>query len=231
MSADPEPDLSQFGGAARLFPLPNLVLFPHAVQPLHIFEPRYRQLMADCLADDRLMALALLRPGWEEDYEQRPPIYPVVCLGHVTAEQRLPDGRYNLLLQGLRRARVLEEVPTDRMYRTARVRLLEDVAVASEAQERTLRREVGEQVAAWYAGKAEALQQLQHLLSGGLDLGVLCDIFAFALPLDLAVKQRLLEEAEVARRAGLLVEQLQAQRPAATAGRPERRFPPDFSAN
>ena len=62
----------EFAGTARLFPLPNLVLFPHVVQPLHIFEPRYRQLMADALADDRLIAMALLRPGWEEDYHRKP---------------------------------------------------------------------------------------------------------------------------------------------------------------
>ena len=111
MSDDLTP-LSGFGGTARLFPLPNLVLFPHVVQPLHIFEPRYRELMADALAGDRLIALALLRPGWEEDYDQQPPIHPVICLGSIHKEERLPDGRYNLLLQGVSRARVLEEVPS-----------------------------------------------------------------------------------------------------------------------
>src|SRR4051794_9383388 len=103
--------LGAFGGTAPLFPLPDLVLFPAVVQPLHIFEPRYRQLMADALAGDRLMALALLKPGWEEDYQKRPPIHPVVCLGRIFKEERLPDGRYNLLLHGLSRARVREEIP------------------------------------------------------------------------------------------------------------------------
>src|ERR1700722_13009146 len=108
--------LSSFGGTARLFPLPNLVLFPHVVQPLHIFEPRYRQLMADALADDRLITMALLRPGWEEDYHQKPPIHSVVCLGRIHQEDRLADGRYNLLLEGLWRARIREEVSGDRLY-------------------------------------------------------------------------------------------------------------------
>src|SRR3954470_6986505 len=90
--------LSGFGGTVRLFPLPNLVLFPHVIQPLHVFEPRYRQLMADALADDRLMALALPRPGEEEDYHKRPPIHRVVCVGQIDQEDKLPDGRYNLLL-------------------------------------------------------------------------------------------------------------------------------------
>src|SRR5262249_30206454 len=106
--------LEGFGGEARLFPLPNLVLFPAVVQPLHIFEPRYRTLMADALAGDRLMALALLRPGWEEDYHQSPPVHSVVCLGKIFKEQLLPDGRYNLLLYGLARARILDELQTDK---------------------------------------------------------------------------------------------------------------------
>src|SRR5262245_52740264 len=95
----------RFAGTARLFPLPNLVLFPNVAQPLHIFEPRYRQLMADALADDRLITMALLRPGWEQDYHKSPPLYPVACVGRIAQEQRLPDGRFNLLLQGLCRAR------------------------------------------------------------------------------------------------------------------------------
>ncbi len=228
MSADEEVILSQFGGTARLFPLPNLVLFPHAVQPLHIFEPRYRQLMEDTLADDRLMAMALLQPGWEKHYHERPPIHPVICLGHVGNEQRLPDGRFNLLLRGLIRARVREEVSTDRLYRTARVELLPDVAVDSKDAERTLRRELGEQVAACYAGRAEALEQVQRLLAGGLPLGVLCDVFAFALPLEVDVKRRLLEQPDVALRGRLLVESLKELRRSAGSG---RAFPPGFSAN
>src|SRR5437762_11320055 len=118
--------LKNFRGTARLFPLPNLVLFPSVIQPLHIFEPRYRQMMADALDDDRLMALVLLRPGWEEDYHKRPPVHAVACLGRIFQEQRLADGRYNLLLQGLARARVVAEVPSPRLYRVARLELLAD---------------------------------------------------------------------------------------------------------
>ena len=90
MSQEPHP-LEDFGGTARLFPLPNLVLFPHVAQPLHIFEARYRQMMADALEDDRRLAMALLRPGWEEDYHLRPPIHPVVCLGRVHDDRRLVE--------------------------------------------------------------------------------------------------------------------------------------------
>src|SRR5256885_4062278 len=89
-------DPETFSGKVRLFPLPNLVLFPHVLQPLHVFEPRYRQLLTDALDDDRMIALALLRPGWEDDYDKRPPIHPVVCIGKVHNEERFADGRYNL---------------------------------------------------------------------------------------------------------------------------------------
>src|SRR5438105_1414231 len=150
MSQDPF-SLEDFQGTARLFPLPNLVLFPHVAQPLHIFEPRYRQLMADALADDRLIALALLRPGWEEAYNQRPPICPVVCLGRIHHEQHLPDGRYNLLLHGLARAHVREELKTDRPYRVARVDLLPDVPILVPATEQTLRQSLGQAVTPFFS--------------------------------------------------------------------------------
>src|SRR6478736_5807860 len=110
--------LANFPGTARLFPLPNLVLFPHVVQPLHVFEPRYRQMTADALAGDRLIAPVLLKPGWEEEYDARPEVHPVACLGRVVADQLLPDGRYNLLLRGLSRAHLLGEVTDAKPYRT-----------------------------------------------------------------------------------------------------------------
>ena len=92
-----------------LFPLPNVVLFPNVFLPLHIFELRYREMMADALASDRMIGMVLLRPGGERNYEGRPPIYPVGCSGVLTHHERLPDGRYNLVLRGIERFRVLEE--------------------------------------------------------------------------------------------------------------------------
>src|SRR6266496_3253962 len=117
--SEPFADLSDFGGIARLFPLPNLVLFPHVMQPLHIFEPRYRQMTADALDSDRLIALALLQPGWEANYDGKPAIQGIACLGRIAAEQCLDDGRYNILLRGLSRVRIVEESPTGKLYRCA----------------------------------------------------------------------------------------------------------------
>jgi len=92
-----------------LFPLPNVVLFPNVFLPLHIFEPRYRDMVADALAGDRMIGMVLLRPGWDHDYEGRPAIYPVGCSGVLTHNERLPDGRYNLVLRGIERFRIVEE--------------------------------------------------------------------------------------------------------------------------
>jgi uncharacterized protein len=227
--------LGNFGGTARLFPLPNLVLFPHVVQPLHVFEPRYRQMTADALDDDRLIALVLLRPGWEEDYHKRPPVHAVACLGRVFQEQRLADGRYNLLLQGLARARVVEEVSSPKLYRVARVELLADAEPPDGGVRRDLRGRLGEGMAGWFTADPKARGQLQRLLESELTLGALADILAFALPLESEVKQHLLEEADVTRRVQRLLGLLETCAPPAAAAeeeaRPPRKFPPDFSAN
>ena len=92
-----------------LFPLPSVVLFPNVFLPLHIFEPRYREMVADALESDRMIGMVLLRPGWERDYEGRPPVYPVGCSGVISHVERLPDGRYNMVLRGLERFRIIEE--------------------------------------------------------------------------------------------------------------------------
>jgi Lon protease-like protein len=223
--------LDDFSGQARLFPLPNLVLFPHVAQPLHIFEPRYREMMADALADDRLLAMALLRPGWEEDYHKQPPIHPVVCLGRVMQEERLSDGRYHLLLHGLCRARILEELSTDHLYRTARVDLLRDADVECATADERLRAELSAAVTPFFSTHPPAMEQLGRLLKSGMPLGALCDIFGFALPLDLEVKQQLLEETDVEKRARRLVGGLAGKAPSGPPSEGGRSFPPKFSSN
>ena len=92
-----------------LFPLPNVVLFPNVFLPLHIFEPRYRDMVADAIASDRLIGMALLRQGWEEDYAGQPPVYPIGTSGLITHVEQLADGRYNIVLRGLERFRILQE--------------------------------------------------------------------------------------------------------------------------
>ncbi|HEX6162987.1 MAG TPA: LON peptidase substrate-binding domain-containing protein [Vicinamibacterales bacterium] len=114
--------------ALPIFPLPTVVLFPNVFLPLHIFEPRYRQMVADALAGDRIIGMVLLRPGYEDDYEGAPPIYTTGCSGLITHVETLPDGKYNLVLRGLEKFTIQnEEVPAvGRLYRSAVITPLDD---------------------------------------------------------------------------------------------------------
>src|SRR6476661_1841575 len=114
-----------------IFPLPNVVLFPNVFLPLHIFEARYRQMVEDALKGDRIIGMVLLRPGWEGDYDGRPPVYPIGCAGLVTNAERMSDGRYNIVLQGLEKFRILDEDAV-RPYRVARVDGITDASAADD---------------------------------------------------------------------------------------------------
>jgi Lon protease-like protein len=92
-----------------IFPLPNVVLFPSTLLPLHIFEPRYRAMVTDALEGERLIGMVMLRPGWEADYEHAPAVYPIGCAGFITHAERLGDGRYNIMLRGLEKFRITGE--------------------------------------------------------------------------------------------------------------------------
>lgn len=117
-----------------IFPLPNVVLFPNVFLPLHIFEPRYREMVAEALDGDRLIGMVLLRPGWESDYEGHPPVYPVGCGGVITHHERLPDGRYNIVLRGLEKIRITGEQP-GRSYRVATIEPLHEPLTEAERSE------------------------------------------------------------------------------------------------
>jgi Lon protease-like protein len=108
-----------------IFPLPNVVLFPQVFLPLHIFEPRYRDMVGDALDGDRIIGMVLLRPGWEGDYEGRPPAYPIGCAGLITHAERLGDGRFNIVLRGLEKFRIVAEEES-RSYRLATVETIEE---------------------------------------------------------------------------------------------------------
>lgn len=103
-----------------VFPLPNVVLFPNVFLPLHIFEPRYRQMVEEALKGDRIVGMVLLRPGWERDYDGRPAVYSVGCAGVITHAERLPDGRFNIVLRGMEKFRITGE-DTGKPYRIAHV--------------------------------------------------------------------------------------------------------------
>ena len=108
-----------------IFPLQEIMLFPHVGRPLHIFEPRYREMLADALEGDRIIGMVMLRPGHEADYFGHPPIYPVGCAGVIANVETLPDGRYNVVLQGISKFRVKSE-DQSRSYRLAEVETISE---------------------------------------------------------------------------------------------------------
>jgi len=121
-----------------IFPLPNVVLFPNVFLPLHIFEPRYRAMVADSLAGDRIIGMTLLQPGFEGDYHGNPAVYAVGCAGVITHAERLPDGRSNVVLRGLEKFRIVEE-DHSRAYRVATIDPLPETT--SEADRPLLRQQ------------------------------------------------------------------------------------------
>jgi uncharacterized protein len=225
-------DADKFSGVARLFPLPNLVMYPHVMQPLHIFEERYREMLEDALAGDRLIAMALLKPGWETDYESRPPIARYACLGKVVTHHRLPDGRYNLLLMGVGRIRILNEIEPPRSFRQAKVELLrETFEEESSLRIEELQRDLLVAFQRFLPCGCQAPEQLREMLADHLPLGMLTDLAAYALPLSVSMKQRLLAESRVDLRAQILLEQLEAQAGQEPAVVTAEIFPPPFSVN
>jgi Lon protease-like protein len=116
-----------------IFPLPNAVLFPNVFLPLHIFEPRYRAMVADALRGDRIIGMVLLRPGFEGNYEGRPAVYPIGCAGVITHADPLADGRYNIVLRGMEKFRITGE-DDSRVYRLAHVQPLPEAMAEAERQ-------------------------------------------------------------------------------------------------
>jgi hypothetical protein len=108
-----------------LFPLPNVVLFPNVFLPLHIFEHRYRRMVDDAVQGDRIIGMVLLRPGWEADYDGRPAVYAIGCAGVITHSERLSDGRFNIVLRGIEKFRIVGE-DDSRPYRLAEVESLRE---------------------------------------------------------------------------------------------------------
>ncbi len=224
---------TDFSGRVRLFPLPNLVLFPHVMQPLHVFEPRYQSLLLDALRKDRLITMATLAPGWETDYEGQPPLYPIACLGHVTTYHRLDDGTFNVLLSGLCRVRLVRELSTQRKFREAEGVLLEDVYPSSPVDDGQLKARLRDGFLRIIPLVREAQEQLDQLLAGDIALGVLVDIISYMLNISLAKKEALLAELDVVRRAEMVLAHLEAaaQSSAGPLELDVGTFPPQFSLN
>ncbi|MBZ0254399.1 MAG: LON peptidase substrate-binding domain-containing protein, partial [Candidatus Methylomirabilis sp.] len=177
-----------------IFPLPGTVFFPNTLLPLHIFEPRYREMTRAVLASSRELSVVLLKPGYEANYEGRPAFFGVAGAGVIVWDQKLPDGRYNFVLQGVDRVEVLEEVDVEKPYRTALVRRIADLypsggpaALGAEAE--TLRRMFVELLTKRPDAPPELVAMAEHAPSPG----ALADGVASVVVADASGKQALLE--------------------------------------
>ena len=232
---------SDFDGVVRLFPLPNLVLFPHVIQALHIFEPRYCDMLTEALESDHLITMALLVPGWESQFQGKPNLGNTVCIGRIISHTPTDDGRHNILMAGLQRARIIEELDVDTSFRQAKVELIADIVpeefkAASDEHRKTLLKVFRSMI----PQDAANSKTFADLLTQQLPLGILTDIIAYAVNLPITVKQLLLGEANVQIRFETLLEHLQplidtkedaVSNPSVITPAPSKIFPPPFSNN
>ncbi len=205
------PDVQFDPSAVPLFPLPNVVLFPRAVLPLHIFEERYKAMTADALAGDGVIAMALLRPGWEKCYYAAPAIEPVVCVGKILTHEKLPDGKYNFLLQGIARGRVLGE-DRSRPYRVGHLELLAEADVM-EIDLENERHRLSCMLSEGICSNHPVVKQFRQMLTSTMPTAEIADLLAFNFIDDVHVKQCLLAETDPRRRVERLIPILDELRP------------------
>lgn len=207
-----------------LFPLPDLVFFPETRVPLHVFEPRYRQMIADVLARDQRFGIVLLRPGFESNYFGVPAVYPCGTVGRIEQTAQLEDGRYNILVFGEVRFRIIDETSQE-PYRTARVVTQPQVAGDPNAAyaQRAWLIELSQQYLR-YLPEPEAAPAME-----GVGLEALTNTLIMALHIDAAERQRLLEIDDIVTRAGDVatelenrIENLQFLAPFRQSGDPRR---------
>jgi uncharacterized protein len=219
-----------FARPVPLFPLDSAVLLPQQVLPLHIFEPRYVQMVERVLDGPGQFAVAVFRgEHWKQEYHARPPLMPAVCLAQIVQHERLDDGRYNILVQGVCRARILDEVPSpasevgpERLYRVAS---LEPVGI--DPEEETKLYGVRERLTELL--EEGPLVQLTHaewvverIRNGDIPTGVVLELVSFALPTRRETRYRLLEEGDAGERAEIISRELSGLRRLIALARAQR---------
>lgn len=198
-----------------LFPLPNVVLFPGVPLPLHIFEPRYREMISDIKDGDGIIGMTLLRGDWREEYHATPEVFSVGCAGRIVSVEELPDGRFNILLHGIREFEIARETLT-RSYRLAEVRW-RPLPPTDFCLPRHLRGQLMQQL---YDYVAQHFEDSVRRLLDDPTLGdqLLINFFCYALDLEPLEKQGLLEAGSLATRAERLNEVLEFQLHLAKSG-------------
>lgn len=203
-----------FGRPVPLFPLDGVVLLPQQILPLHVFEPRYTQMVGRALDGSGQIAMALFEgDDWKKDYHGTPPLRPYVCLGQIVQHETLPNDRYNILLQGVCRARIVDELRPDEDDREYRAAILEPVGVDPEKEDNAdfspLRSWIEDELS---EGPLKELTVAEHVLefvrNPEIPVSALLELVGFTVVTDLKQRYRLLAEGDPKRRARILRESM-----------------------
>lgn len=197
-------NLENFSGIIPLFPLPNIVFFPNSLLPLHVFEPRYTQMVEDIIDSERIIGMVLLKPGWEKSYYDKPEIFSVGCMGRIISIELEKDGRSNIVLYGLKRVRIVE-ILHDSPYRLARVNLIEDIHGTNEEGHQ---KRIFELISRWNSMLGKEYKSHRIVVDFNLSLGTLTDSITPQVVSNVFHMQEFLEEANVLKRADMILERL-----------------------
>lgn len=194
--------MEQLGSRLSIFPLSGALLFPRSQLPLHIFEPRYRALVTDALARDR--RIAMIQP---RNSEEPPALFDVGCVGRIAQVEALDDGRFNIVLQGLTRFRILSEIAVTTPFRQVEGSFIGFADEAEQAPLASVLRAAIERESKSFAQTRGYAVDWDAI--GRLDDEALVNGIAQIAPFDVAAKQALLEAPTLIERADLLVQFLQ----------------------
>lgn len=193
------PSLQQLAdrcAALPIFPLPRVVFLPHTLLPLHVFEPRYRALIADVRAADGLLGVPALAPGWEDHYEEAPALIPSFGIGRIVRHEALPDGRCNIVLLGLGRVRLVQELPAGPLpYRVVQARLMQEAPDERQGADlRRARTQLRISLAQLMGHRPDVADQLRGLLDPDRDLAEVTDALAHLCLRDPEMRQAYLDQ-------------------------------------
>jgi hypothetical protein len=200
-------NLKDFSGVIPLFPLSTVVFFPNTLLPLHIFEPRYKHMVSNVIKSERIIGMALLKPGWEANYYGNPEVFDVVGMGRIVSSESFKDGRMNIVLYGLKRVKIVE-ITKDLPYRLARVEIMENTRCTSDE---IYRSKIEELITKWNFALDEKQKAHRININTGLPLESLTDALATLIFSNVFDKQSLLEEPSVEKRAEVIIRDLQTR--------------------
>jgi len=200
-------NLDNFSGIVPVFPLSTIVFFPNTLLPLHIFEQRYRDMLSDSLNSEKIIAMALLKPGWDDNYYGSPDVFEIAGMGRIVSSETFDDGRSNIVLYGLKRIKLVE-FTDDTPYRKARIEILNNKNGNDEV---TLKEKLKNIVSDWNDMLGTKYKEHWFDINMNLPLGSLTDVMASVIFTNIFEKQTFLEETDVEKRAKMMIESIETR--------------------